>query len=478
MKQIGFVGPSYTQQSLNVDAQRTLNLYPEMDERGTGKNQEVAALVSRRACGLSSTVAEQGCRNAHLTAGERSFLVIGAKLYEVTNPENPTALGTLDTTNGYVGMTDNGLQLAIVDGTRKVYLLTLATNVFSFANLPDSADTADVIDFQDGYFIVNRSGTFQFYISGLYDGTSWDALDVGSKEGKPDKIRALRVNNRELILFGFLSSEFFVNTGNADFPLKRIQGAFLEEGIAGKALHASLDHTVYWVARDKNGDKIIRRFDGYRGERISTFPIERWLNQQGDISQGTMWTYQQSGHSFLASTSRRRATGRGSTTWRRTCGASATTRRTNGQAHTRHRAEGHVMVGSRHIVGDFANGNIYELDENYYFDEVDALNPSLITRLRDTPHVSDDDKWLYLPASQDRHGDGRRASHGATDADGVTGNARADGDAALFRRRRAPLVERERRRRSANSASTKSQARWRRLGRSAGACSAWSSPTR
>jgi hypothetical protein len=84
VKQIGFVGPSYTQQSLNVDAQRTLNLYPEMDERGTGKNQEVAALVNTPGLRLVSTVAEQGCRGSHLTSGERSFLVIGAKLYEVT----------------------------------------------------------------------------------------------------------------------------------------------------------------------------------------------------------------------------------------------------------------------------------------------------------------------------------------------------------------------------------------------------------
>jgi hypothetical protein len=219
-------------------------------------------------------------------------------------------------------------------------------------------------------------------------------LDVGSKEGKPDKIRALRVNNRELIVFGFLSSEFYVNTGDPDFPFKRIQGAFLEEGIAGKALHASLDHTVYWVARDKNGDKIIRRFDGYRGERISTFPIERWLNQQGDISSGTMWTYQQSGHSFLAlnvsSTSGR--------TWFYDVAANLWCERdytpNDGQAHTRHRAEGHVMVGSRHIVGDYLNGNIYELDESYYFDDVDATNPSLITKLRDTPQISNDDKWL------------------------------------------------------------------------------------
>jgi hypothetical protein len=465
MKQVGFVGPSYTQQSLNVDAQRTLNLYPEMDERGTGKNQEVAALVSTPGLRLVSTVAEVGLPQRAPDGGRARVPGHRREALRGDQPENPAALGTLDTTNGYVGMTDNGLQLAIVDGTRKVYLLTLATNVFSFANLPDSADTADVIDFQDGYFIVNRSGTFQFYISGLYDGTSWDALDVGAKEGKPDKIRALRVNNRELILFGFLSSEFFVNTGNADFPLQRIQGAFLEEGIAGKALHASLDHTVYWVARDKNGDKIIRRFDGYRGERISTFPIERWLNKQTDITQGTMWTYQQSGHSFLALNVAKTC----DRTWFYDVAANLWHERdytpANGQTHTRHRAEGHVMVGSRHIVGDFANGNIYELDENYRYDQVDALNPSPITRLRDTPHVSDDDKWLYYPQVKIDMEMGAGPAILQVDADGVT-------------RERAPMAmlrysddgghkwSNEKMTTIGKLGEYNAQARWRRLGRS------------
>jgi hypothetical protein len=150
------------------------------------------------------------------------------------------------------------------------------------------------------------------------------------------------------------------------------------------------------VSRDGNGDKIIRRFDGYRAERISTFPIERWLNKQADISDGTMWTYQQSGHSFLAVNASKTC----DRTWVFDVAAGLWHERdytpVNGQAHTRHRAEGHVMVGSRHIVGDYLNGNIYELDEAYFYDAVDAANPSPITRLRDTPHVSDDDKWLYF----------------------------------------------------------------------------------
>ena len=41
----GFIGPSYTLQSVNVDCQRCVNLFPEVNELGTGKEKEVAALV-------------------------------------------------------------------------------------------------------------------------------------------------------------------------------------------------------------------------------------------------------------------------------------------------------------------------------------------------------------------------------------------------------------------------------------------------
>ena len=42
----GFNGPSYTLASVNADCQRCVNLYPEVNELGTGPEQEVTSLVS------------------------------------------------------------------------------------------------------------------------------------------------------------------------------------------------------------------------------------------------------------------------------------------------------------------------------------------------------------------------------------------------------------------------------------------------
>jgi len=50
---------------------------------------------------------------------------------------------------------------------------------------------ADTVVFQGGRFIVNRSGTGQFYLSASYDGTTWDATEFATAESFPDDLVAV-----------------------------------------------------------------------------------------------------------------------------------------------------------------------------------------------------------------------------------------------------------------------------------------------
>ena len=45
----------------------------------------------------------------------------------------------------------------------------------------------------------------------------------------------------------------FVNTGDPDQPIQRMNGAFLEHGCAAPHSVAKLDNTVFWVGKDANG---------------------------------------------------------------------------------------------------------------------------------------------------------------------------------------------------------------------------------
>ena len=77
----------------------------------------------------------------------------------------------------------------------------------------------------------------QFNISALYDGTLWEALDFGVKEGYADYIQSILCDHEELILFGRETIEVWTNIGStldnsgvASFPFARMQGAFIRDG--------------------------------------------------------------------------------------------------------------------------------------------------------------------------------------------------------------------------------------------------------
>lgn len=107
-----FVGPTYQSRGLNVDAQRTMNVYPESDESGSGKS--IAALVGRPGLSLFCTLPQTPVRG--LFAGEnRLFAVGGSHFYEVTSG-TPSDRSTLSgaTTIG----NDNNPVYAILNGNQ------------------------------------------------------------------------------------------------------------------------------------------------------------------------------------------------------------------------------------------------------------------------------------------------------------------------------------------------------------------------
>lgn len=393
MRQVGFVGPTYTQQSVNVDAQRTLNLYPEVDESGHGKNAEIASMPGTPGLVKLSSAGSGPCRGMHyVSRSNRAFMVSGAELYEITDPSVPVVRATLDTNLGYVSLADNGIEMCLVDGT-SLYLYTLATDVVTKPATPGFSG-ATRVSFQDGYFIVNRADTQQFFLSDLYNGSSWDALDVASKEGEPDNLLSLEVDHRELWLFGERTTEVWFNSGDPLFPFERIQNAFLQEGIAGANLVERVDNSLFWVKRDRNGQHMVMRADGYVGQRVSTFALEQAMSGYGDISQGTMWSYMERGHSFLLinfpNADRTWVFDAATRLWHERDYTPPT-----GKKHTRHRAEHHILLGTKHIVGDYQNGNVYELSETARTDD-----GAPITRLRDTPYIAEEGKRIFFPVVQ------------------------------------------------------------------------------
>lgn len=389
MRFLGFIGPSYTLGSVNVDCQRCINMYPELDEIGTGKEKEVAALVGTPGLLLLATVGIGPIRGSYTSTDGAYYVVSGSILYRLDSSYAKTSIGSLSSATGQISMADNGTALFLVDGPNG-YVHILGSSTLDIVTDPDWMGATQVA-FQDGYFIFLKPDSEQFYISAL-EGTDIDALDIASSEGSPDKLVALISDHRDLWLFGQESIEVFFDSGNADFPFERIQGAFIEHGCAAPFSVAKMNNTVFWLGQDDKGNGMVFQASGYQPQRISTHAVELAIQGYGDISDAVAYTYQQNGHHFYVLNF-----SSANTTW----AFDSTTRLwhertfTNEGTLERHRANTHSFAYSTHIVGDYQNGNIYALSSTTYSD-----NGAAISRTRIAPHISQDLNRLFHQSLQ------------------------------------------------------------------------------
>jgi hypothetical protein len=367
-----FVGPSYTLPSVNIEAQRCVNLFPEVDALGTGKERNTAALVSTPGLRKIATAGDGPIRGIYTASNGRVFLVSLVTLYELVD-DVPVERGHIDTGSDYASFSDNGLQLIVVSGSG--YIFTFEDNTFQRIWAEGFPDATDVV-FIDQYFIANAKNTQQFSLSNLAEGLLWDGLDVAAKEGAPDNLTTILADHRELFLFGEQSSEVWFNSGDLGFPFSRREGAYIERGIIGPGAKAKIDDGVFFWGQDKSGNAMAYRINGYQPQRISNHAIEQVVNAYGDISGAICWTYQFGGHSFWVTNFPGVHT-----TWVFDIATGLWHERMSGTS--RHRAQNHTFDGSRHLVGDYENGNIYELDHSVYTDD-----GATITRERSAPHIS------------------------------------------------------------------------------------------
>lgn len=380
LKQPAFIGPSYTLASVSVDCQRTLNLFPELDELGTGKNQEIASL--RHTPGLQKiygTGAAKQCRALYKATNGRLFGVLGFDLWEM-NAATGVPFAVRGTVPGVkdISITDNGISMVLVNESRG-YTYNFASNAFAQITDPDFPNGATAVTFIDQYIIVNVPNTRQFQISALADPTDWSGLDVGDKEAHPDNILTLIADHEDLILFGSQSIEFFFNSGNPSFPFERRTGGTIEQGV--KAVHSikKLDNSLFWLGQDNNGDPMVVRLNQYTPQRISTFAVETALKTYGDLGNASAWVYRKDGHSFYCLN----CPG-ANTTWCYDIVSQLWHERasSNGDGSIgRHRVAHHVYTGAKHIVGDYQTDSIYEMRDDVYTDD-----GRTILRLRTAPH--------------------------------------------------------------------------------------------
>ena len=292
MQPIQLFGLGINSTSINITRQTRLNIYLENIMDG-----EKSAMVAKGTPGLTlfTDFGDTPARCIHVL-GDYSYIVHRGTFSQVNNAGVRTSKGSLGSTTGRVSVADNGTQIILVDGTLG-YIYNINTDVFAqitSAGFPG----ADTVSFTDGYFVVNKPATGQFYISKLYDGLTWNALDFATAEYNPDKLIGVTVDHGAIILHGDFTTETWVNTGALDFPFSRVQGAVIEYGLAARWSVAKFEQSIIWLAKNRLGETQIIRFAGPAPLKISTPDLESIINGYGNVSNATAFSYLHKGHPF------------------------------------------------------------------------------------------------------------------------------------------------------------------------------------
>lgn len=150
MADFGFVGPSYTAQSIYQDAQECINLRPEVDPTLPQGDRNVIALYGTPGLKLVGQFQNQAeVRGIRAIAGGNQMVVVCGQFAYAVNTSFDTnyLIGQLNTSSGPVSITDNGVYAYITDGgSRYCWRINDAPRARAVATFAGNTMTVTKID--------------------------------------------------------------------------------------------------------------------------------------------------------------------------------------------------------------------------------------------------------------------------------------------------------------------------------------------
>jgi hypothetical protein len=411
----GFIGPTYQGQNISMVGEECINLVPELIQSGHGANDAKYNYYGRPGKTLFATLTDTPVR-AMWSGNNRLFAVGGSTLFEVLSDGSITTStggGSIGGADGPAQIVSNGNELLVWDGSAGsdgAFNTWLATG----SQPPFTVINSVGITYLDGYFIalrpggsdsatdpipVNTGDQTQINLSALLDGSTWDPLQYAIKGGEPSPILMINAPGspgggyEELYLMCEKSIEVWQDTGGTSldpFPLQRIPGAFINQGIWAPFTIVALDNTIFWLGGDERGNGVVWRMNGYIPQRVSTFAVE-YLMQQYQVSGQTIgnavaYAMQENGHQLYVLNFPG-----GYPTLVYDVTTDMWHKRTSGStlgALSNDLGFYHAFTFGMHLLGDPNSGNIYASSASVYQD-----NGNPIVWSRTAPHVNNAHIW-------------------------------------------------------------------------------------
>jgi hypothetical protein len=290
----GFIGGINQVFSRNVNAEWTRNW---LVEHAPGTPKVPAALYPFPAVKPFVALGDGPIRGA-FGQGGRAFFVSATSLYEVFASQTATLRGTTTSDGKPATIWSNGTngnQLFITSGG-KGYVYDLLTNVVT--EVTTNSEPVQMGAYSDGYFFALKAQSNSFTISALFDGTTWDPIDVYQVSTVSDPLKALVESHREIWTFGEQTTSVWQNVGDADTPFQPVPGVKILQGIGATFSAVSIDNTILWLGGNELGNRIVYRADGYTPKRISNHAIECALDNYPRVDDAEAFAMQFMGHSF------------------------------------------------------------------------------------------------------------------------------------------------------------------------------------
>jgi hypothetical protein len=241
MADFGFVGASYEAPSLYQDSQECINWFPEVDPTKAQGSRGVVSLYPTpgltSVAALSAQAEVRGMRT--LSGGQYMVAVCGGYVYLINNTFEPIIIGQLNTETGYIGITDNGINVYIVDGSYRYTWRISEPSTASFKGTI-SGTTLTVSSYISGTIGVNQalfglnipSGTV--IVSG--SGTTWTLNNSASVSSTEVMYSANIAGYMTASISGTTLTVSTINPGATIYPGQTIVGA----GVLGNTIVTAL----------------------------------------------------------------------------------------------------------------------------------------------------------------------------------------------------------------------------------------------
>ena len=395
MAEIDFFGSSFLGRSKAIDPSRMVNFFPEINPNKNAKTR--VSIIGTPGLSLACTVGT-GPMRALYQFGSVLYGLSGNTLYAINEAMAATAIGTLNTTSGPVSISDNGLlaggeggnQMIIVDGVDG-YIWNPVTK--SFAVISSFGSQAAgfpphplAVAYMDTYFIVTN-GTMQVSTSKQYDGTIWPALAVAFAQATSDNIAGPINLNDQLMLIKQASCEGWYDTETAPevgSPFLIVPGAVGTYGTRSPDTIVSKNSSIYFLgSQDQQGSVsgIIQMMATSAMGIISPPAITYRISKLSKITDAFSYAFDMEGHTFYVTTFP-------SADWTLVYDISTkrffewSSYRESDSPDTvgRHAGNCYAFCYNKHLIGDYRNGNIYQMSSSFY---TDAGQPIVSTWISD-----------------------------------------------------------------------------------------------